>query len=312
MARSKSKPKNQCQKQSQCTIRRLSKPSMFKQKSKRTTKTESKTKISKVNIQLSDSCPQENYSAQWIASPKATSVTSRTSSNSKKRKKTQEYNLSNLSILLDDRVEKHGDSFDFWDYLGILKLLKLVSKKLEDHKEQVLVAKSWHLISYFENGNIVTNSNNIKTFISGVLGVTEKWMFKTHPANDMAVSYRPSELIQKESQTTRMGEYSHFFEGFEGSKIFKFRNKMHVKELQNEFMPLKLRKFDSEINSKTKCFSYSDNSDSSKRNSDNFKDTQPTQEENEIKKEIEIEQLMVGSSFIFRLKNKTLSRQSLK
>jgi hypothetical protein len=74
--------------------------------------------------------------------------------------------------------------------------------------EQVLVAKSWHLISYFENGNMVTNSNNIKTFISGVLGVTDKWMFRTHPAYDMAVAYKPTELMQRGIQTQRVVENS--------------------------------------------------------------------------------------------------------
>jgi hypothetical protein len=39
-------------------------------------------------------------------------------------------------------------------------------------------------------------------------------------------------------------------------KAFKFRNKSHVMEVQNEYMPLKLRKFENDLHPKSNCFEY--------------------------------------------------------
>ena len=62
--------------------------------------------------------------------------------------------------------------------MNVLKSLQLISQTNLTPKEEALLAKSWHLISFYQSGDIVSNANNIKVFVSGILGVTEKWMFK--------------------------------------------------------------------------------------------------------------------------------------
>lgn len=91
---------------------------------------------------------------------------------------TKESNLSSLESILTKKLCQNYDEFNFKDYLDVLKMTNLVSDNMLTKKEEELVTRSWHQISFFQNGNIVSNSNNIRTFISGILGMTESWMYK--------------------------------------------------------------------------------------------------------------------------------------
>lgn len=122
--------------------------------------------------------PQIEPSRTAHSSPKATSVSSSCSTARNNRRKTEENNLVSLLAVLENAKSINDDIFTFTDYLSILKQLKLVSCNSLTQKEENLVTRSWHQISYYQGGNIITDSNNIRIFISGILGITETWMFK--------------------------------------------------------------------------------------------------------------------------------------
>lgn len=145
---------------------RESKPSKVSSKRK-------KSSIVKVSsIEIPDN-PESNYYTN-ASSPKATSVSSTSSSVKRQRKKTQESNMINLNFILE---EMNKDLFTFTNYLHVLRRMKLIGEGSLSKQEEGLVTKSWHQISFFHECNIVTNSQNIRIFISGVLGITEEWMY---------------------------------------------------------------------------------------------------------------------------------------
>lgn len=121
--------------------------------------------------------PEHNYYTN-VSSPKATTSVSSTSSSVKRQRiKAQEVNLANLQKVLEEKISQVKEEFTFVEYLEVLKSLNLVCSTFLTPSEESLVTRSWHTISFYQNGNIVTNAENIKVFIAGVLGVNEEWMF---------------------------------------------------------------------------------------------------------------------------------------
>jgi len=75
---------------------------------------------------------------------------------------------------------ENSSEFSFSKYLKILKTFKLISSNILNKEEEELVTKTWHTISFYSNGNIVTNVENIKVFLTGIMGTPEPWMHKNH------------------------------------------------------------------------------------------------------------------------------------
>lgn len=76
-------------------------------------------------------------------------------------------------------INNKSNFFDFSAYLSVLKAMSFLSESLLTTKEEELLTKSWHAISFFHNSNIITSSQNIKTFLSGVIGLDKIWMYKS-------------------------------------------------------------------------------------------------------------------------------------
>jgi len=262
----------------------------------------------KINVDLPKKSgkPTPRKNRQQLLSPKASSICSSSTNSSKQQKKVQEDSLASLNNILRVKKSKNRNQFSFSDYLHILKQLKLVSNSLNNKKEQNLVTKSWHMLSYFKNGNIVTNSDNIKVFVSGILGVIDHSIFRT-----VSTPNSTTNISKRGNKTLRPYSTPEYSEGEEDSKKFKFKNHAQVKEIQNMYMPFKLRKFENEIGNKAKWFSYSDWSDSNKQvdafreehettkdlKKCNTADLVPVSNIKLMKKEIEVKELMVGDRY---------------
>lgn len=134
-----------------------------------------KPKLEKL-VSSEDNAESNYYTS--LGSPMATpqSASSLGSSKPVKRKESMDANLNRLDTILRDKQKSNHGEFSFSDYMSILKSLNLVSTKICTKQEETLLTKSWHQISFFQNGNIVTNYENIQTFVSGILGLTEPWM----------------------------------------------------------------------------------------------------------------------------------------
>ena len=91
----------------------------------------------------------------------------------------QENNLNLLDSILKDKFKINKGLFSFSDYMDVLKSLQLISNSNLTSKEEALLARSWHLISFYQSGDIASSLNNVRVFVSGILGLSEKWMFKT-------------------------------------------------------------------------------------------------------------------------------------
>jgi hypothetical protein len=157
-----------------------------------------------------------------------------------------EENLNNINTVLKIKLKEIGEILSFGDYLDILKQLKLVNNDGTTEKEESLITKSWHLISFFYKGNIVTSLQNVKVLISGILGINEKWMY--------------AKVEQNTDSPSPLGSYEL---NNEDRRIFKFKNRKHAEVIQKEYIHLKLRKIDCEMNMK-KCFDYSKSTTPSK------------------------------------------------
>lgn len=72
---------------------------------------------------------------------------------------------------------KNQGIFTFMDYLNVLKEMNFISKSSFTKKEEELVTKSWHLISFYQSFNIITSAENVETFLAGIIGVTDQNMF---------------------------------------------------------------------------------------------------------------------------------------
>lgn len=149
----------------------------FRNKKNSTCSKNTQCKVKVTNIDDLFDKPEHNYYTN-VSSPKATTSVSSTSSSVKRQRiKAQEANLANIQKVLDEKISQVKEEFTFVEYLEVLKSLSLVCSNFLTPQEESLVTRSWHTISFYQNGNIVTNADNIKVFIAGVLGVNEEWMF---------------------------------------------------------------------------------------------------------------------------------------
>lgn len=83
-----------------------------------------------------------------------------------------------LEEILKEKKKSNHDEFLFSDFLDVLQMLNMISNSISSAKEKSLISKSWHLISYYQAGDIVSSSENIQVFVSGVLGITDKSVFR--------------------------------------------------------------------------------------------------------------------------------------
>jgi hypothetical protein len=72
---------------------------------------------------------------------------------------------------------------------------------------------------------------------------------------DLKASYRTTDPNLHNTYDPVIRDKS-FEECDKNPKAFKFRNKSHVMDVQNEYMPLKLRKFENDLHPKSNCFEY--------------------------------------------------------
>lgn len=63
-------------------------------------------------------------------------------------------------------------------------------------------------------------------------------------------SYKTADPRSAGGYTQRLEDLDWFDDAFDSFKTFKFKSKAHVKEVQNEYMSFKLKKFEQEINGK--------------------------------------------------------------
>ena len=98
----------------------------------------------------------------------------------KKIKRALQHDLLQLDSVISDHSLENSSEFSFSKYLKILKTFKLISSNILNKEEEELVTKTWHAISFYSNGNIVTNVENIKVFLTGIMGTPEPWMHKNH------------------------------------------------------------------------------------------------------------------------------------
>jgi len=106
-----------------------------------------------------------------VSPPKNLDMNISNSSIKQQRAKAIESNYRLLIQVIHSEASNNNNVFTFADYLTVLKKMNFVSEKYLTQKEEELVTKSWHQISFFYKGNIVTNSDNIGTFLSGVIGL---------------------------------------------------------------------------------------------------------------------------------------------
>ncbi|CAI2360711.1 unnamed protein product [Moneuplotes crassus] len=130
-----------------------------------------------------------------------------------------------LDTLLREKKQA-SSSIMFADYLCILKTFNLVSRGPLSEEEETLVTKTWHQISFYFAGNIVTSCENIRVLITGLLGISSSNIFRKQRNSSM--SYQPK-VFEKHKMNLEDKT------GNADSKCFKFRNKAHVRHLQNEF-----------------------------------------------------------------------------
>jgi hypothetical protein len=121
------------------------------------------TRISKV---------ESNYGTNTSSANSARSYNTATSSSKQAKNGAISAQTTALNQILAQIGVLNRGVYTFLDYLNVLKSMGFVNGTSLTQKEEELVTKSWHLISFYQVYNIVTNEENIRTFLYGIIGVS--------------------------------------------------------------------------------------------------------------------------------------------
>lgn len=135
--------------------------------------------------------------------------------------------LVQLELLLQEQ-EKSSSEITFSEYLKMLQSFKLISEDELNKEEENLVTKTWHQISFYSNGNIVTSGDNLRILITGLLGVHKNFLYRK-PRN-LSMSYQ----AKAGSKSRKIFEQD--LDDNTDPKCFRFKSRAQLKQLQQEFL----------------------------------------------------------------------------